>query len=151
LTRSPFITLILFFFILPESTPRTMTLFSHSISTLPRPRIRVTNPSSSIRSLRLKAPLFSLFPLPGQVFCMKVRSNHIKAETPLTRIQHLRLQKGVNMRVIYAISSRKVKRNRPNPSKVEDAAIMIPAKIWRENLRPGFSDLSGRSATKTAG
>lgn len=54
LTRSPWITLILCFFMRPESTPRTITLFSHSISMVPRPITRVTIPSSSIKSPLLK-------------------------------------------------------------------------------------------------
>ncbi len=55
-TRSPFITLILCFFILPERTPLTMTWLSHSISMVPPPSTRVTIPSSWIKSFRLNGP-----------------------------------------------------------------------------------------------
>ena len=55
-TRSPLMTLILCFFILPERTPLTMTWLSHSISMVPPPNTRVTVPSSWIKSSRLNGP-----------------------------------------------------------------------------------------------
>ena len=56
-------TLIRCFFILPESTPRTVMSLSHSMLMLPPPSTFLTTPSNCIRSFLLKILLSQLYSL----------------------------------------------------------------------------------------